>query len=96
MAEVTWSPRAILELEDICHYIANDSQYYAALFAQRIINLVENIHDFPLAGRIVPEYQRDNLRERLFQNYRVVYRISQYKIEIVSIVHGARLLSGLG
>ena len=64
--------------------------YYARLFATKIINIVKSIPDFPKAGRIVPEYQDKNLREKIFQNYRIVYRITEDAIEIITICHSAR------
>ncbi len=93
MVKLIWSSEAADDLEEICEYISKDSEYYARLFAQRIILLVEKIADFPMAGRIVPEYQRDDLRERIFQNYRIVYRIKSDVVEIVTIAHVARLLT---
>lgn len=93
MVKLIWSPKAAADLEEICEYIAKDSEYYAKLFAQKVITLIENIPQFPKVGRIVPEYQLDNLREKIIQNYRVVYRIKPDVIEIVAISHGARLLS---
>ena len=95
MAKLIWSPKATAGLEEICEYILKDSEHYAKLFAQRIVALVETIAEFPMAGRIVPEYQRDDLRERIFQNYRIVYRVKPEMVEIVAIVHGARLLPEL-
>ena len=92
MAKLSWSPKATVDLEESCEYISRDSEHYAKLFAQKIVALVETIAEFPMAGRIVPEYQRDNLRERIFQNYRIVYRVKPEVVEIVAIVHGARLL----
>jgi plasmid stabilization system protein ParE len=92
MVKLIWSPRAASDLEDICNFIASDSEHNARIFAQRIIALIECIPDFPKAGRSVPEYQIDDIRERLYQDYRIVYRIKKDKIEIVTIVHGARLL----
>jgi len=92
MAKLIWSPKAAADLVEICKYIAKDSEYYANLFAQRIITLIETIPGYPMAGRMVPEYQREDLRERIFQRYRIVYRIKHEVIEIVAIVHGARLL----
>ena len=91
MVKLIWSSEAADDLEEICEYISKDSEYYARLFAQRIILLVERIADFPMAGRIVPEYQWNDLRERVFQNYRIVYRIKPDAVEIVTIVHVARL-----
>jgi toxin ParE1/3/4 len=92
VAELIWSPRAISDLDDICEYIARDSEYYAQLFAQKVIDAVETIPAFPKAGRVVPEFQQEDLRERIFQNYRIVYRVKPDVIEIVTIVHGARLM----
>ena len=92
MVKLIWSPRAASDLEDICNFIALDSENHAKLFAQRIVALIKSIPDFPKAGRVVPEYQLDDVRERLYQDYRIVYRIKKDIVEIVTIVHGARLL----
>lgn len=92
MAQLAWSPSAIGDLADICSYIGRDSEYYARLFAQRIVAATEALVQFPEAGRIVPEFGRRDLRELLFQRYRIVYRIKQSEVQIVAVVHGARLL----
>jgi toxin ParE1/3/4 len=55
--KIRWSPRAASNIEDICNYIAKDSEYYAALFAKRINSIVKNIPQFPKSGRVVPEYK---------------------------------------
>jgi len=54
--------------------------------------LIDTIPQHPLLGAVVPEYNREDLRERLFQNYRIVYRVSGDRVELVSITHAARLL----
>ncbi len=91
--QIEWSPRAAANLEEICNYIGKDSEYYAALFSQRIIALIKTIPQFPTSGRIVPEYKNERLREKIYENYRIVYRIKEERIEIVAICHGARLLN---
>jgi plasmid stabilization system protein ParE len=63
--KIKWSPRAASNLEEICDYIAKDSQYYAILFAKKVTNIVKAIPQFPKSGRIVPEYGEENLRENL-------------------------------
>jgi plasmid stabilization system protein ParE len=63
--KIKWSPRAASNLEEICDYIAKDSQYYAILFAKKVTNIVKAIPQFPQSGRIVPEYGDENLRENL-------------------------------
>ena len=69
-SQIRWSPRAASNLEGICNYIARDSKHYASLFAKKVFAIVENIPEFPKSGRIVPEYGDENLREKIYQNYR--------------------------
>lgn len=91
--KIIWSPRAAENLEDIYHYIAKDSRYYASLVVKRILDLVKTIPDQPLSGRIVPEYGDDSIREKFYSHYRIIYRIKDDVIEIAAIYHGARLLN---
>ena len=95
MARIIWSPNASDDLESICEYIAIDSKYYARLFAKQVIKAIERLIVFPESGRIVPEYNLRNIREIIYQNYRIVYRVKSETVEIVTIVHGARLLDHL-
>lgn len=92
MAKLVWSPRALEDLEAIREYIGRDSDRYARLFVERAIQFVESIPLHPLLGAIVPEYRREELRERYLQNYRIVYRLQAEMVEIVTVVHAARLL----
>lgn len=92
---IRWSPRAASNFEGICEYIAKDSKYYAALFAKKVNAIVRAIPQFPKAGRIVPEYNDENLREKIYESYRIVYRIKAEVIEIVAICHGARRLENI-
>jgi len=54
--KVKWSPRTVSNLEEICNYIAKDSEYYAILFAKKLTIIVKTIPQFPKSGRIIPEY----------------------------------------
>jgi plasmid stabilization system protein ParE len=80
------------ELSKICDHIGESSEYYARLFAENIFKRVEQLSIFPYSGRIVPEYYHEDIREIIYQNYRIVYRITKDITEIVWITHGARLL----
>jgi len=93
--KVIWSPQAAIHLEEICDYISKDSEYYAALFAKRVIKIIKSIPGSPRLGRVVPEYNDENLRERIYGNYRIIYRIKQETIEIAAICHGSRLLENV-
>ena len=92
MAQLVWSPSALADLTEICDYIGRDSDHYAKLFAERVFSAAEMLVLFPESGRIVPEYDRRDLRELLFQNYRIVYRFRGSEVQIAAVVHGARLL----
>jgi toxin ParE1/3/4 len=92
---IRWSPRAATDFEDICAYIARDSEHYARLFARKIYKLVEEIPKTPKAGRVVPEYGDENIRERIYENYRIVYRLKKDTVEVVAIRHGSRQLKNI-
>jgi len=92
MAHLIWSPQAADDLEAVCQYIARDSEEYARTFARRILALTDTIAEFPQAGRVVPEMEAPDLRERVVGHYRVIYRTKPDAVEIVTIIHGARLL----
>lgn len=92
MARLNWAPQAVQDLEDICEYIARSSEHYARTIAQGVRKLARSIPKQPRLGAMVPDYEQDDIRERLFHNYRIIYRIRDDVIEIVRIIHGARLL----
>lgn len=93
--KIRWSPRAALNLEDICNYIAKDSEVYATIFADKINTIIKYIPQFPKAGRVVPEYKNEKIREKIYENYRIVYRIREEFIEIVAICHGSKPLENI-
>ena len=92
MVRIIWSPYAVDDLETICDYITKDSQHYARLFAQGVINAIERLEIFPESGRIVLEYNQKSIREIIFQNYRIIYQTKPDAIEILAIMHGTRLI----
>lgn len=57
--------------------------------------IVKNIPKLPKAGRVVPEYGDRNIREKIYENYRIVYRIKEEIVEIVAICHGAKPLENI-
>jgi len=93
--KIRWSPKAASNFEDVCNYIAKDSEVYATIFAKKIDDIIKSIPQFSRAGRIVPEYGDENIREKRYQNYRIVYRIKGEFIEIVAICHSAKPLESI-
>ena len=60
---VSWSPEALADVDDIARYIARDCAFYAQGVVTKIIESARNLKNFPLAGRIVPELDNENIRE---------------------------------
>ncbi|MHA1486841.1 MAG: type II toxin-antitoxin system RelE/ParE family toxin [Promethearchaeota archaeon] len=92
MAEIEWSSKAENDLNEIIDYIAQDSLEYALSFYEQVREKVENLILFPKMGRIVPEIDEPNIRELFLRNYRIIYRISEKKIQITRLFHGSRII----
>ena len=76
MAEIRWSLTAEADLQGIEDFIAKDSVLHAVNFIDRLIKAAEQLTHAPKMGRIVPEFNREDLREVLFRAYRIVYQPS--------------------
>lgn len=93
MAQLIWSPRSLTDLEIIHDYIQQDSRGNARKFINEIIRTTVNIPEYPLAGRIVPEFKDGRTREKIYKNYRIIYRIHAESVELITILHQARRLN---
>jgi len=91
--KLIWTDPSIEDLRSIRDYIARDSEHYAADLVEQVILSVERLLQFPRLGRVVPEAQDENIRELLYRNYRIMYRILGKRIEILTVVHGSRDLT---
>ena len=91
--KVIWSRRALLDVEHIRDYIAQDSPAYAQPFIERLLHTTRHLPRFPHSGRPMPEADNPSIREIIYQGYRIIYRLSPDTIEIVMVVHGSRDLS---
>jgi toxin ParE1/3/4 len=89
---VHWTDNAIEHLASIYEYIAVNSPTYASGMVDRITRRSAQIADSPLSGRMVPEYQAHDIRELIEKPYRIIYRIKQDQIDVLAVIHGARLL----
>ena len=95
MIEVRWAPQAADDLQAIHDYIARDSQRYATAEAQRILVTVDQLHEFPLLGRVVPEHGLDDVRELILPPYRIVYRLRSEAAIILTVFRADRLFPKL-
>jgi len=59
--KVHWTDTAEGHLDTIYAYIAKDSPEYALRVVDRLTGRSQQIADFPLSGRKVPEYEMEQL-----------------------------------
>jgi toxin ParE1/3/4 len=88
--KLEWTEPSLLDLERIRDYISKDSEYYAARFIGRIIEAVESLPELPQMGRVVAEAEDENIRELLFQSYRIMYLVEADRVLILTVLHGSR------
>jgi toxin ParE1/3/4 len=92
MAEVRWTPQAADDLDAIAEFISQDSPHYSSLFVLDILYAVDRLIQFPNSGRVVPEINDPLVREVILGSYRIIYRLRQDIVEILTVFHGSRLL----
>ncbi len=90
--KLRWMPQARADLQAIYDYIAEDSPQNAARMIERLLDRAERMVDFPQSGRKVPEYQREDIREVIESPYRIIYRTLPDRIDVLTVMHSARLL----
>jgi plasmid stabilization system protein ParE len=89
---IVWSRRAAQDLDSIVEYIASDSPTYAGTVLKKIVNQTKTLARFPQAGRAIPEFDDENLRELIAYSYRIIYRLRDDEALIVAVIHGKRVL----
>ncbi len=86
---VNWTEPALEDLEAIQTYIARDSSFYARQFIERILDVATKL-SFPGIGRQMPEAEeRTDIRELIFQGYRIIYLTQAEHITIISVFMAA-------
>ncbi len=88
--KIIWSKTSENDLVHIRRFIADDSEYYADIFTAKLVKSTDNLINFPRMGRIVPEFNIETIREIIVSPYRIIYKIGDNSIEIVTVIHGSR------
>ena len=95
MVRIVWTAEAISDLEAIRDFIGQISPHYGSVVAARLVESVDRLRTFPKSGRVVPELQRDDIREVIHGLYRIVYRIREDEtVEIVTVFRASRMFPG--
>jgi len=88
--KVHWTDTAEGHLNAIYTYISKDSTDYALRMVDRLTRRSQQISDFPLSGRKVPEYEMEQIREVIEGSYRIIYHIKTDQIDVLAVLHGAQ------
>ena len=89
---VHWTSTAISHLLAVYEHVARDSPVYARRIVDRLIRRSEEVAEFPLSGRTVPEYEARDIREVIEIPYRIIYRATAERIDVLAVVHGTQRL----
>lgn len=88
---IAWTERAASDLRAIDEYIAANDSAAAERWIGKVLAKVERAARFPLAGRVVPEKGRPDIREVFLRTYRIVYRVREGSILVLTVFEGHRL-----
>ncbi len=91
---VIWTKEALERLQDVKHYL-EVQQYSPAAANDQILRILareSQIGEMPLSGRVVPDYKHPKIRELMENPYRIIYRITDKVVYVVSVVHQRQLL----
>ena len=66
--KVIWSRRALLDVEHMRDYIAQDSPAYAHPLAKRLLHATRHLPQFPRSGRAMPEADDLRIHEVIYQD----------------------------
>jgi toxin ParE1/3/4 len=91
---VHWTDTAAAHLTALHDYIALDSSFYARRTVDRLTSRSKQLARYPHSGRMVPEYEQEDVREVIEGAYRIIYRILPQQIDVLAVVHSARELPG--
>ncbi len=91
--EIIWTNVAENDLKNIIEYILIDSHKNALITLKNIKQSATHLYTLPERGRIVPELQAQGIlqyRELIIPPWRLVYRIDERKIYVLSVIDSRR------
>jgi toxin ParE1/3/4 len=90
VAEIRWTDEAVIWLEDINNYIAENNPEAAGRVAEGIYQKVQLLSEFPEIGYCYRTEMEGDIRVLLYGHYRIAYLFQRPDvIEILGIFHGA-------
>jgi toxin ParE1/3/4 len=87
--EIIWAGVAENNLKNIIEFIAEDNPQNALQILKKIKEKASKLYTLPERGRIVPELQEQGIlqyRELVIPPWRLIYRIAERKIFVLSVI----------
>ena len=85
--KVIWTPLAEQQVADAFAYIAADRPDAALAWFERLVDRAESLSELPDQGHVVPEADRDQIREVFVDPYRLMYRRDDDQILVLTVQH---------
>lgn len=90
--KVQWAPLAVDRVAEIAAYIAEDNPVAAEKWIRDVFARVGQLGQFPQSGRQMSETKRKDIRELIWDNYRIIYRIDTHHVSILTVRHTKQIL----
>lgn len=87
---VIWAPRAIARAAEIAEYIAAERPTAAVRWVETLFAKAASLRRHARRGRRVPEVDRDEIRQVVHGNYRLIYRIDPKRVVVLTVRHHRR------
>lgn len=87
MVKITWSNLALESIHAAGEFHRPYSAGFADALIERVFEKVFLLETHPLLGRVIPEFNRADLRELLYKQYRIMYQILAPEDLAVLIIH---------
>ena len=76
-------------------YIRRYNSSAARTWIEKLRTNARDASGMPLAGRVVPEFDRPDVREVFLRTYRIVYRVDHVGIFVLAVFEGHRLMGNI-
>ena len=90
--KLIWAPLAIDRIAEIASYISQDNPSAAEKWIDDAFQRVGQLAQFPNSGRHLPETSREDIRELIWKNYRIIYRVKTRELAILTVRHTKEVL----
>lgn len=91
---VLWLPDACDDVEAIAaRRTAWSTEASGIRLAREIVARGQQLAEFPWSGRVIPEFQLEQLREVPEQGYRIIYEVFPDRIEVFGVISSRQSLA---